>query len=336
MKIDCIRCGIKFNCIDDFKYHLQKKTRCKCKYINVSIDKYIIKPKYVNSLFLDKMKEIKNSKEKLIVYGCEYCGKCFNNRKYGYRHKSNHCKLREANQVLYNEPNSLATNNQNTLTNNQNNSLSTNNVNNNIKNKNSSNTFDNINTLNNDINTQNNVSNINSNNTIINNFIIKNYDDNDKNDDDILKSISTKTKEKILLSPNTAIQNLYKLIHIDNPNYRNIYIKNPKDGFGFVYNDGEWDIKTMKELLTEIIETNSDRLYDITLDKKINIKKTYLNQCNQLFNKIADNGDYTNELRNKLKLMTYQNGHIIKDNYELNTKKKLKLIAKNNTKQQFK
>jgi hypothetical protein len=323
--------------MDDFKEHLKKKTKCKCKYINVSIDKYLNKPKHINNLFLDKMKKMKDlSQPETTVYGCEYCGKCFNNRKYNYRHKNNHCKLRETNQILYNEPNSLATNNHNSLTNNQNNSLSTNNVNNNINKKNSNNTFDNINTLNNDINTQNNInnSNINSNNnnTIINNFIIKNYDDNFKNDDEILKGISTKTKEKILLSPNTAIQNLYKLIHIDNPKYRNIYIKNPKDGFGFVYNDGEWDIKTMKELLTEIIETNSDRLYDITLDKKINVKKTYLNQCNELFNKIADNGDYTNELRNKLKLITYQNGYIVKDNYELNTKKKLKLIAKNKAK----
>ena len=85
-------------------------------------------------------------------------------------------------------------------------------------------------------------------------------------------------KQQILKKPHTAITDLYKLIHIDNPQYRNIYIGSMKDGHGKVLKDGDWVPIQMKQLLEDAVVQSSDRLYDIANDETVNVKKSYLDK----------------------------------------------------------
>lgn len=163
---------------------------------------------------------------------------------------------------------------------------------------------------------------------LINKIVIKNYNDNYKNDEKILSNISNCIKKNILKNPVIAIQYLYKLIHLDNPEYRNIYIRNVKDGVGYIYNDGKWTPKIMKELLTDIIEINADRLIDIASDKTLRIKSVYSNEINKMIDEIIENNKQTDELRKTLKSMTYQYRSLIVSTYEKTTNKKFKLNRK--------
>lgn len=312
MKVECIRCGQKFENIKDFKNHLKGRKNCKATYISIPSDKYNMQFKLLNDMFKNEYNEIR--KKNILHYGCEYCGKTFSNTKYYYRHKKHHCSKREANEILYDMDYIMNNNSNNTNTNSGNtntNSLNTQNI-----------------EQQNNIQTQNNInnSNINSNN-VVNNFIIKNYSDNEDNDQ-ILKTIPDDIKKKLLTNPQTAIENIHKLIHIDNPEYRNIYIKDIKEGHGYVYNNGEWDIKIMNDLLEELLVLNCDRIYDIMNDEDIKVKKAYINNLTDLFEKISDNGVIARTLKHKIKVMTYCYKNTIKDNYENSSKKKLRLIAK--------
>jgi hypothetical protein len=309
MKIDCLRCGKHFSNLNNFKTHLTGTKNCKAVCISIPLEKYRKQFKLLNTLFLEDYNKSKETNE--LVYGCEYCNKVFKSRKYYFKHKKHHCSKREVNEILYDINHVMNHTQKNTQHNvNRQNNINDSNINSN-------------NVINNSVvNNNNNIIN----NNFVNNIIIKNYDDNE--DEKILKTIPDDIKKKLLTSPQTAIENIHKLIHIDNPEYRNIYIKDIKEGHGYVYNNGEWDVKIMNELLEELLITNCDRIYDIMNDEDINIKKSYLKILTKLFENVSDNGNIAKNIKRKIKLMTHCYKNTIKNTYENNSKKKLKLLIR--------
>jgi predicted nucleic acid-binding Zn-ribbon protein len=272
---DCIRCGKKYDNKQQFQQHLKGQSGCVVNYIFLPKKKYSDNYSKFNNLFISSYKNLNevNNDDKQIKYGCEKCGGLYNSRSHHYRHK----------QVCDPSDNTK------------------------ICNIDEQKTISGINHSQNKINLQNQSCNTNSPNTNINihnNITIKNF--NGDHDEEILKSIPKRIKTKLLKSPQTAITDLYKLIHIDNPEYRNICIKNPKDGYGMIMHDGDWIPMGMQKLLDEIIEKNSDRLYDIATDDTINVKKIYLCRITDLLDNIVENGSIANNIKRDIKLMTCQ------------------------------
>lgn len=315
MIYDCIRCGKPFKTKNIFNNHLKKKGGCIAKYISIPKNKYIDKQDKINQLFEDNYLKLKDS-ENSLQYGCEYCGNLYTNNSYYYKHKkkcSTDITTDEVLELVSNEDSNIQ---QMAI---QDESQSKN-LMENSQNQNSLNTTNSHNTVH-TYNTQNNP-NININNTIT----IKNY--NDQNEEEILNSIPNHIKQKILQKPKTAITDLYKLIHIDTPEYRNIYIGSLKDGHGKVLKDGDWTPIQMKQLLEDAVVQSSDRLYDIANDETVNVKKSYLNQITKLLENIAENGNITNNYKKEIKVITYQFRKIIKSNYNISNNKKCRLQLK--------
>jgi hypothetical protein len=340
----CIGCGKKFNYNGNFIKHLTLK-KCIRKYIYICPNSYRNDFEKINQLFSKQFETFKNTDSKL-KYGCEVCGKIFTTKSYLYRHIKK-CKIKLEN--IDNKQTSILTNCEsklndkiNSKTNNKNNKIQDMNSVNSLKRKKlipkihinkQKNNSDNItkeysnqytNSSNN--NSNNNSVNGNQSNTIINNninnnIIIKNF--NDDNDDEILSSIPKNIKEQLMRKPKSAITDLYKLIHIDKPEYRNVYINNPKDGFGMIMQNGNWTPIKMKELLDDAIVKNSDRIFDIMNDETINIRKSDLSRLTNILELVADNGSITSELRMKIKLLTFQFKDLITQTYNESSNRKI-------------
>lgn len=316
MLFECIRCGQSFKTQIIFNNHLKKKGGCIIKYISIPKNKYLEKFKTINDLFENNYQQIKESEPNTPRYGCEHCGNIYTNNSYYYKHKKkcgfNGLVQSNGGIVKVNEVSNISevipnvnyddNNRKNVMENSQNqNSLNTTNSHNNVQ------------TFNNPININNNIT-------------IKSY--GDQNDDEILSSIPNHIKQQILKKPQTAITDLYKLIHIDNPQYRNIYIKNLKDGYGMVLKNGDWTPIQMKQLLEDAVVQSSDRLYDIANDETVNVKKSYLNKITELLENIAENGNITNNYKKEIKVVTYEFRELIKSNYEISNNKKYKFKLK--------
>jgi hypothetical protein len=311
-----------------FNGHLKKKGGCNVKYISIPKNKYQEKYKQLNELFETSFNDLKKIPYKELEsstrYGCEFCGNLYTNNSYYYKHKKKCCqevvtqdeKIEDSETEQNNEPEEIirvirasspVRLPKNSMENSQNqNSLNTTNSNNTVQ------TFNN----------NQNSPNININN----NITIKNY--NEQNDEEILNSIPNHIKQQILRKPQTAITDLYKLIHIDNPIYRNVYIRSLKDGYGMVLKNGNWTPIQMKQLLEDAVVQSSDRLYDIANDETVNVKRSHLNKITELLENIAENGNITNNYKKEIKLITYQFREIIKSNYEVSNNKKYKLKLK--------
>jgi hypothetical protein len=306
-----------------FNSHLKKKGGCNVKYISIPKNKYQERYKQLNELFETSFADLKEMSNKELEsstrYGCEFCGNLYTNNSYYYKHKKKCCQEvitedeeNESEKIIRivktTTPVQLP---KNSMENSQNqNSLNTTNSHNTVQ------TFN---------NTQNSP-NININN----NITIKNY--NEQNDEEILNSIPNHIKQQILRKPQTAITDLYKLIHIDNPRYRNVYIRSLKDGYGMVLKNGDWTPIQMKQLLEDVVVQSSDRLYDIANDETVNVKRSHLNKITELLENIAENGNITNNYKKEIKLITYQFREIIKSNYEVSNNKKYKLKLKSSIK----
>lgn len=96
----CIRCGQSFKKIKEFRMHLVGTKNCKATYINVPLKIYRLNMKVLNGFFIIKFKELYEKNKKILYYGCEYCGKMFESRKYYFKHKKYHCKIRNTKNFL--------------------------------------------------------------------------------------------------------------------------------------------------------------------------------------------------------------------------------------------
>lgn len=314
MLFNCIRCGDDFPSKTAFCNHLKKNGGCEIKYISIPKKIYSERHMVLNELFDVNFQKLLESQPTKPHYGCEHCGNIYtsSSKSYYYKHKK---KCNGDNDIVELVPQPV---NQSNIS-----SVKIPDINKtmeNSQNQNSLNTTNSHNTVQ-TYNTQNN-----PNISINNNITIKSY--SDSNDDEILNSIPNHVKQQILKKPQTAITDLYKLIHIDNPQYRNIYIGSLKDGHGKVLKDGDWIPIQMKQLLEDAVVQSSDRLYDIANDETVNVKKSYLDKITKLLDNIAENGNITNSYKNEIKTITYQFREIIKSNYEESNNRRIKLKLK--------
>ena len=124
----------------------------------------------------------------------------------------------------------------------------------------------------------------NSTNIVINNYGSENRD------------YVTLKKVKELIEDNykTAIQELVKLTHFneDYPENHNIAITNIKSKYGYIYNNGMYEIKIVNKILEELLDRNR-KILEKTYDNKHVKKKMKDNEMNDRFerwlDKIIDN-----------------------------------------------
>lgn len=125
----------------------------------------------------------------------------------------------------------------------------------------------------------NNIQTQNNNNIVINNYGCEN------------KNYVTLKKVKQLIEANykTAIQELVKYTHFnkDYPENHNIAITNIKSKYGYIYNDGMYEIKIVNKLLEELLERNR-RILEDTYDNKHVKKKMNNKHMNEMFERWLD------------------------------------------------
>lgn len=343
--ICCIGCNKIFKYMGSFENHIKKK-KCPGIYIKILPNEYLKNPKEINQKFEEQFNNMLNDNIEKNKYGCEKCGSLCKSINYLYQHRKKFCKANVV--IVYDDEPKVSKRNKNKeyddychdkpfknydeITPEMFNDIF--NTKAEIKpikteipvNKKECKMINNQNT-NISNNNNNNHNNYGVNGDVIinnNNIVIKNY--NDDNDEDIINSIPKKIKKNLIKAPDTAIQNLYKLIHIDTPEYRNIYIGHPKNGYGMVMQDGNWKPIKMKELMNDIIIKNSDRLYDIANDDKISVKNLYKTKLEKMLDVISDNGQFTSGIRQDIKLLTYNSKKIIKNNYNRSNNKKQNML----------
>ena len=114
-----------------------------------------------------------------------------------------------------------------------------------------------------------------------------------------------------------ALPSMVKKIHIDIPENRNVYIPNKKEPYALVYDNKDWKLMNIDEIIDKMITNNTDRLIDFIeiykdqIPNKRYIKLTkILNDCenNKLNSKYADD----------IKLILLNHKKLIKDYYQNN------------------
>lgn len=309
----CITCGNEFIYDKNFIKHI-KQGNCKEKYIFIITKSYVQNPKLIHEMFIDKFNELKENYDG-PKYGCDLCGKIYNSLSYLYQHRRIVCKPKQILQLVEDNNQQLqpqSIDNPQML--NQQSHVSTDS----IVSSNNPNQSHNSNT--------NSNNNIGRDMNVVNNIMIKNY--HDDHDNEILNAIPDDIKRKLLTSPQTAVIDLYKLIHVDMPEHRNVLIKHPKDGYGMIMKNGDWAPAPMKTLLTDLVVKNSDMLYDISQDETIHVKKSYMTKLTLLLEQIADNGKITADLRRGIKSISCEFRDLIEETYRTSQNKKQKLLMK--------
>ena len=154
------------------------------------------------------------------------------------------------------------------------------------------------------INTTNNFNLITS--VKINNFTKEN-----------LKSISNDDIINIINRCYSCIPILFKKIHIDIPENRNLYLTSIKNQFLYAYQNNKWELNDIKQIL------------NVIKDKKINIVEEFIENNKDKFTKFKINNlykmldDYKNGklhtiYNKKLKLLMINYKNILKESYDRN------------------
>ncbi len=144
----------------------------------------------------------------------------------------------------------------------------------------------------------NNTYNTNSNNTINNvNINLLNYKDTDTS------HLTYNDYNKCLKQASRCVLKLIEKVHFnpDKPENMNIYISNLKDKYLMVYESGNWNIKTKKEL--DYLYEQKEMMLDEWIqeqDKYPELKEKFIQY---LHNK--DNNETLNMIKDEIKLMMY-------------------------------
>ena len=153
-----------------------------------------------------------------------------------------------------------------------------------------------------------NINNI-TNNNIFNNNIINISLNNFGNED--ISSISNQELINIIKRCYNSVSELFKRIHIDIPQNRNIYISNYKEGNISVYNNGKWNIHDAKKILKQIQDINIniiDSFYKSNINNFSN-NKSIEKMMNDYYNH-----KLTNKYNKDIKLILENNKNVIKKN----------------------
>lgn len=124
-----------------------------------------------------------------------------------------------------------------------------------------------------------------------------------------LSHLTHKDWKQIIKQKIDAVPALTKKIYIDEETNRNIYIRSFKDGFGLKYNGDRWIPVSMDKLITELLETNTDRLYDYIESDGAIPTKIY-NSASTIIDKLSDEKSFVAK-RNKMdiKELLIENSH---------------------------
>ena len=124
-----------------------------------------------------------------------------------------------------------------------------------------------------------------------------------------LSHISQNDWKTIIMKKLDAIPELTKKIYIDEETNRNIYIRSPKDGFGLRYNGDRWIEVSTDKLITDLLQTNTDRLYDYIESEDVShsIYKT----ANVIIDKLSEESSVVRQNKSDIKGVLLENKHKI-------------------------
>jgi hypothetical protein len=301
---NCIRCGKTYkseNCLDN---HINGIKRCKAIYIYIPFEIYQEKYIEINKLFQDEFNEMCNRINPVVTYGCWVCGKLYSSRNGLYKHRKNCMYDTDIDDV---KDIKIENENINDGIQCKENNMQLNEYQHIEANKIEAHNMQNIGQYN----------NVNNSGNSINNITINLQNFNADYTEDILNYLSKNKKKQLVKKPQTALTDLYQMINIDNPKYRNVYISHPKDGYGMVFNDGEWQPITMNQLMEDIICKYADILYDITGDDSINVKQSHLDGITEMLDKLAENDSFTEAYKSQIKIITYKFKELLKESYDI-------------------
>lgn len=103
-----------------------------------------------------------------------------------------------------------------------------------------------------------------------------------------LSHISQKDWVRIIKKKLDAIPELTKKIYIDEETNRNIYIKSFKDGYGLRFDGQQWKPVSMDKLMTDLVETNTDRLYDFIESEDTKVSSALYTSASDIIDKLAE------------------------------------------------
>jgi len=161
-------------------------------------------------------------------------------------------------------------------------------------------------TINKNCNIINNTTNINNiQNIIINNFQSENIETLTKSD--ILKCI-----ERCY----SCIPLLFKMIHIDIPENRNLYLSNIKDSFLYTYKNNKWVIDDLKQILDCIKNDKKDLIEEYFYNNREHFKPYKQRNISKMLDEYK-NGKLDLQYNKKIKLILFNNKDLLKDSYNI-------------------
>lgn len=163
-------------------------------------------------------------------------------------------------------------------------------------------------------NSKNIVCNYNTTNNIINNTF--NITINTFGNEDLVK-LTQKEILKIINKCYMALPSMVKKIHIDIPENRNVYIPNKKEPYALVYDNQDWKLINIDNIIDKMISNNTDRLIDFIEIYKDQIPKKRYNRLTIMLSD-GENGKLNTKYANDIKLILSSHKKLIKDYYQKN------------------
>jgi len=264
------------------------KKRCKTKYFAINNKKQLDNYDLYHMKLYSSLILMKSASDTAIKFVCERCFNVYENRSYHSRHYNYHCD-----KLNKNKHNKNATNTQNSIT-------------------------DNIVNA----NTKTNNSNVSSNNS--SNIIINNYTKEIKLSDELKKKHLYIIEHK----PDEVISEIFKSIHIDIPENRNVYVKDIKDGYAMVMLNNKWKAVQMDEIMNDMI-LESANIVGNTIKDNREILSSVAEKIKDIISKV-ENADvnHVRLLKNKIKYVACNNRDLVRTTYEDSIGKKVKLNMK--------
>jgi hypothetical protein len=290
----CDSCQHKFSSLQMLYYHVKnkvcerKKNPFPCMFCFKSYKSNRSLIKHLNAKHSDKVdKKTKNIPSQ--VYNelqCHVCKKIFSKKFNLKRHIKLH--IEQLNKMNHgNIINPL--NNDNILNNNHN--------------------INNLTNNNNNLTNNNLINNLTNNNNITNNITINNFGKED------ISSISDKLMFRCINMCFEAIPTLFKIIHIDIPENRNLYLTNIKNPFIYAYANNKWSLRNSKKTLNYLQNDKKDIIEYFFENNKDKFKKHKIKNIIKMF-KAYDNGELEKRYDSDLKLLLINNKKTFQNNYE--------------------
>ena len=161
------------------------------------------------------------------------------------------------------------------------------------------------------------------NTTIINNITTNNIQNNifiNNFGNESMKSIKEENILECINRCYSCIPELFKLIHIDTPENRNLYLSNMKDSYLYLYKNNKWEVNDLDKILQYIKDDKKDLMeeyYNKNIDKFQTYKQRNIGKMINDYN----NGKLNKQYDKKLKMILVSNKDVLKNTYNVIKKK---------------